>query len=304
MSETGESFTGGDEWATDDDFKWFDLEWDKWKDDPTMQPDYESDMIQWRARMDQAETILFEELDARDIDRLIDKDPMQRHALCQNFMYTRHEMRLEEMKRTVRGVRMYVNDDHHIKAAYTNAMTYRELYKFQEQVVTDAATMWCLHIGLQEEGNGTWQLDLESFKQKNQATYLVHYMRPLHDRWQVFFNEMIPGESLDTETRDGEWLISEVLEGQSEFGDELAKDRRALRQAMNIAGVREAKSDMNAVLRLTVIAVEMQNIATAPYQTNRATRNERLYDYGRQYGLDEEVLSKLAKYYDEQYPIN
>lgn len=278
------------------DLDGFDNEWEKFNESLDVTTDEMAKALHLAEAYEAAHCEITERMLAMDIPRVIDEDEGVQTDLYHEFALAYFERKREERV-------LYDQDEDEFNRQITLQCVH-DYYEERELEVMVFNTMLNMKVRINEDDSPEALQEIQILKKQMQAELLVLYKRGLDDGWQRLFNEVIPGESLDTTSQDDTIYIHLAQSVWYEFQYEQRFKKQLVAEAKAIMGV-DDDGDMVEVAQATKDVLNMQAFAAEPVysEAERANRNALLWDWVRKMPINSDIAQKLVEHFDSAYPI-
>lgn len=242
---------------------------------------------------------LYDQLDARQVPRLLDEDADIEASRRQEFIECVYREKLADiswMRKDSDASLVYVDK------ALQSLMEYVRTAQVQRSVVVNAADILygTMHGSI---------LSAEKVKKSVQAELYVLHNVPLASEWMRFFDDVTPGCGIVSPSHpDDKPYIDAAQDAKQQFEDLRMYEKTVLETAIDLATYKN-KPDFwgnTTEVACTLSAIAgLYAIATTNHGNGygvAARRNQQLWHYGYTTGLDDQVLSEIIDYFELSNP--
>lgn len=292
--EGHENFTH--EPSDDGDLTGLDKEWYDFQQQQDQAPDAGS-----RAREVLAKLVIEEinkSIKEYNLPRVVDDNPETNILLGIQYIDAHREKAMEELEWSEDGI-----SDKDILHTVINAFKAYHDRREAETTLLYCAVSYKLK-DLLRDNELIDDVHMQDMKSNLMAHFQVQYK--LEPEWLQFFHDITnDGGSTPYYTMIEQYHLDTAWEGLPEFLSEKEQKWQVLDRALALVDFESIENDIEYAVSLTAAAIDMMEIASEPIEneSDRANRNELLWESGRESGLDNETIKKLADYFDGVFPV-
>jgi len=235
-----------------------------------------------------------------ELPRVIDSDPDNDLRLCLEFIDAYRDKRLDELQWSSERE----NQQNFVLASIEALKHYHDRREAEWAVIFCIVSYKLAYLNRDKKGfNDVYMRNLKS---QFLAVFQVHYK--LEPQWLQFYHDL---------TRTDEEEPSPYYEAMYDFHVDFAWESLSYFQSNNIrkwqvidkafalTGMDTAEDSPEDIITVMGALIDMQDTAALPIEneSDRANRNELIWEFGRDANLDSETIKKVADFFDETYPV-
>lgn len=275
-----------------------DSEWEEFNKKLSLKPEDELEQIKSNFEFDTVSADVLSRMRNRELPgRVIDGTPDTEDDLLRSFAIDYVEMQTKD----IIDSQGELSQNTQIEIAVGCIFEYYKQRELQAQVINQIVI--CKYL-LQKSNSHPLMVAMLTYEKKRlQAELAVHYRKGLEDPWQIFLDEEENVPGLYLFDPEDQVFIDNALASETQFHLNHSKRIELVNKAKLIMGINNQTEDLSRVIQVTGDLIEMQIIAADPTHTEheKVSRNEQLWEYGRNNGFNRDDLIKIIGLFEKEY---
>jgi len=253
--------------------------------------------LQTNHEIDKIMDDLYARLNDYDLPRLIDKDESIEKKIFFDFLRREWLGKLEQLRWSPDGTQ----EGDRARVGIESLRAYYDQRESQAELFNCAAGLLYAETSPHEFIDDVPYLAdyLQENKKQMQAEFRIQH--GLDRQWIQFFEDVTPGEGLSYFQPGDEMYLTYAEDGLEAFEAARAKKWQTVERAGELVGIMDYY-DPAVITAKYVDLIELYYLSkkTADSELDKANRNARMWEYGRNTDFDQETLRELIAFYEKQ----